>query len=241
MRAGALDVSVARHAAGLLDGSLRRLKVPPSSIERRVVERVEMLRPWEQELDDEDWTTLCRCACILARFEQYFRAGPAVHQYVTVPLKEHGEDLDALASGMASPATLADISSLGRVAVDDHRSIRDASVVFIGPVFAQSLALGGADADVIYDGTLLDFKSTAQPGVIQRHEAWQLGGYLLADTDDRYRIRRVGIAALRRRRSLIWPANELLATLAGGACQPVEYWRGAFADLLAVAPGRRRT
>jgi len=39
-------------------------------------------------------------------------------------------------------------------------------------------------------------------------------GYLFADTDNAYRIRQVGFGALRRRRSIFWPSQELIDLLA---------------------------
>lgn len=53
-----------------------------------------------------------------------------------------------------------DVCAVGRFVVEDHLSIRDAAELHIGPTFAQSGRFGGADADLIYDGTLLDLKST---------------------------------------------------------------------------------
>ena len=41
-----------------------------------------------------------------------------------------------------------------------------------GPTFAGSADLGGADADFILDGLLLDCKSTTMPGKLGRDEIW---------------------------------------------------------------------
>jgi hypothetical protein len=123
--------------------------------------------------------------------------------------------------------------------VEDHLSIRDTAALHIGPTFMQSGPLGGADADLIYDGTLLDLKSTSTPRVLGRIELWQLLGYLFADTDDAYRIRQVGFGALRRRRSILWPSQELIDLLAGRPSPPVEHWRREFAGLLASCASDR--
>jgi hypothetical protein len=112
-------------------------------------------------------------------------------------------------------------------------NIREANELYIGPGFAQSLPLGGADADLIYDGTLVDLKSTSQARVIGRDEVWQLIGYLLADTDGAYSIARVGFAALRRRRAIFWLAEDLVRELAGDHTRSVEQLREEFAALLA--------
>jgi hypothetical protein len=234
LRENALDTTVATHAAQLLDRPLRgRGKFPPSLVERVVVEHIRDLRAWEGEaLDDERWWNLCQLVCVLARFEQYYRAGPPVLQYIAEPLAEHSNNLGRLAAAMVKPLAVEDVSVLGRSTVEELSYLRDARHLFIGPVFAQSLALGGADADIIYDGTLVDLKSTAQARVVGREELWQLLGYLFADTDDAYRVERVGIVALRRRRTFIWSSQDLIDALAGGAAPPVEHWRAEFARML---------
>jgi hypothetical protein len=132
-----------------------------------------------------------------------------------------------------------DVRTLGRCVVRDYLSIRDATELHIGPTFVQSRPLGGADADLIYDGTLLDLKSTSTARVLGQIELWQLLGYLFADTDDAYRIQRVGFGALRRRRSIFWPSQELIDPLAGGPSPTVEHWRREFAQLLASCASER--
>jgi hypothetical protein len=208
-------------------------------IERLTVGRIGELRPWTRDLPEDEWIELARLACILARFEQFFRAGPAVWPYLARPLSEFHGDLNELAIALVDEQTLMDVCTLSRCAVEDHLSIRDAAALHIGPTFAQSGPLDGADADLIYDGTLLDLKSTSTARVLGRIELWQQLGYLFADTDDAYRIRQVGFGALRRRRSIFWSSQELIDLLAGRRSPPVEHWRGEFAGLLASCVSNR--
>lgn len=232
LRADGIDATVATSAARQLDGALRRAPTRPSVIERMTVGRISELRPWTRELPEAEWTELARLAGILARFEQFYRAGLVVWPYLAGPLSEFRGDLNELAIALVDAPTLTDVCALGRFVVEDHLSIRDAAELHIGPEFAQSGRLGGADADLIYDGTLLDLKSTGAARVLGRIELWQLLGYLFADTDDVYRVRRVGFSAVRRRRSIFWPSQELIDLLAGSPAPPVEHWRGQFAQLL---------
>jgi hypothetical protein len=233
LRSDALDRTVATSAAMFLDGPLRRAQISPSSIERLAVARVAKLHPSQRTLDSEQWSELCRLVAILARFEQYFRAGPTVLPYLAEPLRIHGDNLDELALSLMGESSMRDLGLLGRVTVEDHLGIRDASELAIGPNFAQSLALGGADADLIYDGTLMDLKSTSQARIIGRHEVCQLIGYLLADTNDSYSITHVGFAALLRRRSIFWRVEDLICQLSDGPPRPVAQLREEFATLLA--------
>ncbi|MEU1378000.1 hypothetical protein ABZ442_30750 [Streptomyces triculaminicus] len=97
-----------------------------------------------------------------------------------------------------------------------------------GPTFAVL----PSDADLIVDGMLLDFKSTRHPYTLRKDEAWQLLGYLLLDTDDRYRI---DTLALHRTRSGVlaaWSVDEYLDLL--GTCRrDLAALRAVFAELLA--------
>jgi hypothetical protein len=57
---------------------------------------------------------------------------------------------------------------------------------------------------VIADKLLLDWKAGGVTKIVSRREIWQLLGYFVADSNDRYRIERVGISAVRwRRRELV--------------------------------------
>jgi hypothetical protein len=239
LRADGIDATVATSAARLLDSALRRAPTRPSVIERLTVSRIGELRPWTRELPEDEWIELARLAGILARFEQFFRAGPAVWPYLGPPLRKFHGDLNELASALLDAPTLMDVCTLSRCTVEDHLSIREVTELHIGPTFAQSGPLGGADADLIYDGTLLDLKSTSTARVLGRIELWQLLGYLFADTGDAYRIRQMGFSALRRRRTIFWPSQELIDMLAGRPSSPVEHWRREFAGLLASCASDR--
>jgi hypothetical protein len=232
LRPDALNHTVATKGAVRLERPLRRAGIVTSVIERRAVEHIAKLRPSQRLLDDEQWLELCRMVVILARFEQYFRAGPAVLTHIAEPLNTHRDDLNALAVALASEPSMRDLDALGRITIEDHLGILEAKELAIGPTFAQSAALGGADADLIYDGTLLDLKSSSQARIVGRDEIWQLIGYLLADTDDRYAVAHVGFAALRRRRSIFWLAEDLISSLMSGPPRTVEQLRDEFAAML---------
>jgi hypothetical protein len=88
-----------------------------------------------------------------------------------------------------------------------------------------------ADADLAVDGLLLDFKSTRYTRTLRQAEAWQLTGYLLLDTDDRYRIDTLGLYLSRSGTLASWPVEEYLDLL--GACRrEISAFRAAFTELL---------
>ncbi|MEE1831745.1 hypothetical protein [Streptomyces sp. SP17KL33] len=89
-----------------------------------------------------------------------------------------------------------------------------------------------ADADLVVDGLLIDFKSDKRPHRFPKASAWQLLGYLLLDTADRYRIDTAGFYLSRSAVLATWPVEEYLDLL--GACRrDLTTLRSVFAELLA--------
>ena len=82
-----------------------------------------------------------------------------------------------------------------------------------GPTFAGSADLGGADADFLLDGLLLDCKASRHPRSLGRDEIYQLAGYLLLDYNDQYRINRVGLYLSRQGGLITWDVDEFLTHL----------------------------
>ncbi|MFG2577531.1 hypothetical protein [Streptomyces sp. NPDC048481] len=102
-----------------------------------------------------------------------------------------------------------------------------------GPVFAGSADLGGADADFIVGGLLIDCKATARPHTINRSAVQQLAGYLLLDYDDAYGVDRVGLYLSRQGALITWNVPEFLGAL--GARVPLSQLRALLRDHLRQA------
>ncbi|QKW48199.1 UvrD-helicase domain-containing protein [Streptomyces buecherae] len=102
-----------------------------------------------------------------------------------------------------------------------------------GPVFAGSDDLGGADADFIVGGLLIDCKATTRPHSLHRSAVQQLAGYLLLDYDDTYGIDRVGLYLSRQGALITWPVPEFLNAL--GARAPLPQLRALLRDHLRQA------
>lgn len=102
-----------------------------------------------------------------------------------------------------------------------------------GPVFAGSPDVGGADADFILNGRLIDSKSTTRPDRIGTPEIYQLAGYLLLDYEDAYRITDVSLYLARQGVHLGWSVADFLRLL--GAGRPLAVLRRECRDVLAGA------
>jgi hypothetical protein len=105
-----------------------------------------------------------------------------------------------------------------------------------GPVFTGSSDIGGADADYILDGLLLDCKATKDPRRLGREEIYQLAGYLLLDYDDAFGIRHVGLYLSRQGGLITWETGDFLRRLGAGA--PLPTLRGRLRQHLHTAAGR---
>lgn len=99
-----------------------------------------------------------------------------------------------------------------------------------GPVFTGSTDLGGADADYILGGTLIDCKATTRPRHLGRDEIHQLAGYLLLDYDNQYGIEEVGLYYARQGALVTWTTEEFLKRL--GTNAPLPRLRTQFRDHL---------
>lgn len=96
----------------------------------------------------------------------------------------------------------------------EHLFPRLTAPFFLGPAFEGSM-LCRADADVISNGLLLDFKTAVKGNALSREDLYQLLGYTLFDRSDRYGINRIGIYSARFGALISWDLEPTLQLLAG--------------------------
>ncbi|MFG3285290.1 hypothetical protein [Streptomyces sp. NPDC048111] len=111
----------------------------------------------------------------------------------------------------------------------ENMRLLPASARACGPVFDGSLQVGGADADFILDGSLIDCKATIRPERISRAEIYQLAGYLLLDYSDTHSITTVALYLSRQGALINWSVEDFLGLL------------GARHELLALREACRHT
>jgi len=177
---------------------------------------------------------LADCALVCGRLEQHYRVGPfrARELALADPAIGEPEGLAGIIRATdASAETRADLVTLLEAGIRDTADLYAAGTLHIDPVFALSSALGGADADVIADGVLIDFKASRARSVIGAADVYQLVGYALADLYDWYGIGSVGIHALRWRTRWTMSLEDLLYRLSG-VVRPVPEWRERFSETL---------
>jgi hypothetical protein len=89
-----------------------------------------------------------------------------------------------------------------------------------GPEFAGSRDVGGADADFILDGLLVDCKATITARRLGAAEVSQLAGYLLLDYPNEHGIREVGLYLSRQGAIISWTVPQFLDLLGASAKLP---------------------
>jgi hypothetical protein len=181
-------------------------------------------------LGEEDLSRLCFVA---AFYEDVYRVG-RIRRHSMLGAATAGTTLEDLLAAVPSyvPDDLARQLALAEGTFKPLRSVPDDRRI-CGPVFAGSTDIGGADADFIIDGTLIDCKATTHPRRLGRDEIYQLAGYLLLDYDDRYGIDRVGIYLSRQGGLISWSARDFLRAL--GANSPLGTLRDRFRRHLGTA------
>lgn len=109
--------------------------------------------------------------------------------------------------------------------------VRGTGEAVLAPNFEGSLDVGGADADTILDGLLVDVKATVMPKVTAEMLR-QLLGYALLDYGDRYGMREVAVYMARQTRLVRWDLGDLLLRESGGPEEDLAALRSVFRDAL---------
>lgn len=151
---------------------------------------------------------LARYCFILSLFEQVYRSRQP-SDILATPVACHTV---AELLAIPDPAWIADICQLARLFFDRHADLL-ARPFILNPTFVGSRDVGGADADLLVDGRLIDIKTT-KASTLTADWIRQLVGYALLDYDDVYAIRSLGLYLARHGELLTWPIEDLLRTLA---------------------------
>lgn len=168
------------------------------------------VEPEGKWLVEEQERLLLKYCFVLALFEAYPRSSDS--------------PLEVLRS--YKRATVVDFLSLAEeYEIDDlYRLSRSFYSLFKVPILKKAKAnakfdggvdVGGAAADLILDGCLIDVKVTGRPK-LKNTMLYQLLGYALLDYSDLYEIREVGIYFARQEKLLKWSVDDLVSMMASG-------------------------
>ena len=177
---------------------------------------------------EERWLT--RLCFVASFYEDVYRTGEVTQDSMLADASPR-TDLRALVKAVPPyvEADIAEQMALAEPAFGPFR-VLPPTLIACDPVFAGSTDIGGADADFIVDGLLLDCKATTMPTRLGSTEIGQLAGYLLLDYHDQYRITQVGLYLSRQGVVIAWEVPEFFRLL--GADTPLPQLRGRLREYL---------
>ncbi|RYF54195.1 MAG: hypothetical protein EOO27_24275 [Comamonadaceae bacterium] len=182
---------------------------------------------------------LIRLCVVAGQLDQLYRAYPFVID--KTPLLD-GERVVTIEQACAQVPwfVIDEIHDQIRIANDGLGPLRAGMrTASCGMSFTGSGLIGGADADLLVDGLLLDFKSTHAATTITRADVYQLAGYTLLDFDDAHHIEQVGIYWTRHGVTRTFTLPTFFKLL--GATAPIAELRTELrTELTAYQNGRRR-
>jgi hypothetical protein len=211
-----LDRLVARHGAARLAlywGTFNGLPLGYVELTERFAAMKRASRTWASPTTPEGRRELAQLGYVLALYEQ-LKLG------MRAPLKK------ILAS--IRDDALEDLTELTQLLVETQPDLVASTHRIFNPTFSASIDLGGADADLVVDGRLLDIK-TKLHGDIRRVDLWQLLGYALGDYDDAHDITEVGLYFSRQGVQVAWGIDTLME-LMSGAPQDLSEMRQRFRE-----------
>lgn len=190
---------------------------------------LETIHPVGRKLEPEEERDLARYCFILALFEEVFREGVdgrAKNGPLFMPEpKQSFEELLAL----VEEGWIDDLCQLTALFHDtcQHLLLQPFN---LNPTFAGSGDVGGADADLIVDGCLIEIKTSKQ---MQIDADWlrQLVGYVLLDYNDEYHINSVALYMVRQGVLFTWPLADFLSLLTTSDAITLPLLRQEFSDL----------
>jgi hypothetical protein len=184
------------------------------------------IQPVRRRLEIETEQILARYCFVLSLFEEAFRSNRYLDGPLLIPaLKRSVEELLCV----AEDTWIADLCAMATLFYDHYSHLLSQPAV-LNPTFTGSRDVGGADADLIVEGCLIDIKASIQPRI---DPAWlrQLVGYVLLDYTDERRIHSVAIYMARQGILLTWPLADFFHLLTGDETVSVQTLRQEFCQL----------
>lgn len=163
---------------------------------------------------------------VLALFEQVFRGGISPNSPL---VRDTLKDVDDLL-GLAESLWLDDMRRLSWSFYDGLNHLLELPHI-LNPTFDGSVNVGGADADLIVDGTLIDIKTSIKPQ-IAAYFIRQLLGYALLDYSNHYHIDNIGLYMSRQGILFKWGLDEVIAALCPGQPPSIAELRAKFQEVV---------
>ena len=188
-------------------------------------ELTELASPVSRKLGKSEEDALNRHCVVLALMEEVRRTARLDGILATSQFS----DAKSLI-GIAEPHWVDDLRELSYCFYDNFNHLFSLPFV-LNPNFDGSMDIGGADADMIVDGTLIDIKTTTKQEI---NPDWlrQILGYTLLDYSDRYQINAISLYMSRQGILCQWDLEEALQVLRPENPQTIDELRRRLRELL---------
>ena len=167
---------------------------------------------------------LNRHCIVLALMEVVYRTGRLDGALATGEFR----DVESLV-GLAESHWVDDLRNLSWEFYDRFHHLLSLPHV-LNPTFDGSADVGGADADMIIDGVLIDIKTTVETKIIADW-VWQLLGYVLLDYSDHHQISAIGLYMARQGQLIKWDLDEAIRGLCAEEPPSIKQLRTQFQEL----------
>lgn len=167
--------------------------------------------PSERELTAAELTLLARYCVVLALLESVFRTKALLWELPTGATDAPGKLLEVAKQADVEALVALTNATSGRWG-GWRQQVAAGTPYQPNPKFAGSRSVGGADADFVLDGELVEMKTQKElTAATARKALLQAAGYALLDWEDTNRIRSVGLFFARHDFRATWPLWSLLS------------------------------
>jgi len=174
------------------------------------------ISPVGRRLDRSQEEALAGHCIVLALFEEIVRAGSRIRSPLLA--NEYVSFTDLLA--IAEPHWVEDLCNISLLFHQRFRNLLSLPAT-LNPAFEGSRDVGGADADIIVDGCLIDIKATINPR-IEPLWLYQVMGYVLLDYSNDHAIDAVGLYLARQGVLIRVPLPDFISELRGSPAPVTE-------------------
>lgn len=202
---------------------------------------ISVMRLFSTRDDPYDDEMAARMAVLVAHLDAGLRSGGLWSEELAAasrgPLRG---DLEVRLLGVASAEEVAEVVGLMQIA-RGALPLGGNAPASLEPIFEGSRYVGGAEADLIIDGCLLDIRTTSAPREKLPASVRQLIGYALLDWNNDYGIREAGFYFSRQGTVVSWPLDDLISRTATDSKILLSELRGEFKELATGSRMERRT
>lgn len=171
------------------------------------------------ELPGQIEDDLIRLCVVAGQLDQLYRNYESASR--ATPLLESGKAVTVEQAVAQVPSRVVDdLHDQVRVANAGLGPLRAAATTATAGLEFAGSPLISADADLLVDGLLLDFKARPEATTIKKPEVYQLAGYVLLDFDDTHRIERIGVYWTRHGVMRTFPVSTFFELLGATASLP---------------------